>query len=244
MEGRLAAARRLCEVRRRHGPGERAGPADEDPARASRPQLPPAARLAAVPDRARRADGQFPVGDRDLRGFLRLHRDAATPNVIGGVAPGSPAASGGHPRRRPNPVGRTVARRRQFEDVQRIVVLRPGERVPIAIERGSERVTLIESRSESDEQQDRFGQKFSVGLLGVLGSQRTFERLRRAGADPAAAGYTIKVTRIDDRRPVADHQRAAIDQGPGRADQDRADRRPAGDAGRSRVRSAACAALN
>jgi regulator of sigma E protease len=134
-----------------------------------------------------------------------------TPNVIGAVAPGSPAAQAGI---RAGDRIESVAHRPvdQFEDVQRIVVLRPGERVPIVVKRGSERLTLTATIA-AQEEQDRFGQKFKVGRLGVLGSQPTFERLPVLELIPAATDYTIEVTRsmidglwqiISGRRSVKD----------------------------------------
>ena len=134
-----------------------------------------------------------------------------TPNVIGNVASGSPAAEAGI---RPGDRVESIAHRPvdQFEDIQRIVVLRPGERVPIVVERGSERLTLSATIA-AHEEQDRFGQKFKVGRLGVLGSQPTFERLRVMELIPAATDYTVEVTRsmmdglwqiISGRRSVKD----------------------------------------
>ena len=74
LESRLAAARRLCEVRRRHEPGEQSRRRRAASRRASRPGVPAAAGVAALPGRACRAGGQFPAGDPDLRRFLRDRR--------------------------------------------------------------------------------------------------------------------------------------------------------------------------
>ena len=115
-----------------------------------------------------------------------------TPNVIGAVQQGSPAAQAGI---RAGDRIESIAHREvdQFEDVQRIVTLRPGERVPIVVGRGSERITLTATIGTTEEQ-DRFGQKFRVGRLGILGSPPTFERLSALELIPTAAGYTVKVT--------------------------------------------------
>ena len=134
-----------------------------------------------------------------------------TPNVIGAVAPGSPAEQAGI---RAGDRIASVAHRPvdRFEDVQRIVVLRPGERVPVVVERGPERLTLTATIG-THEEQDRFGQRFKVGRLGVLGSQPIFERPPLLELIPAATEYTIEVTRsmmdglwqiISGRRSVKD----------------------------------------
>jgi regulator of sigma E protease len=134
-----------------------------------------------------------------------------TPNVVGSVAQGSPAEQAGI---RAGDRIESVAHRPvdRFEDVQRIVILRPGEQVPIVVARGSQRVTLTATIGVHEEQ-DRFGQKFKIGRLGVLGSQPTFERLALLELIPAATGYTIDLTRsmmdglwqiISGRRSVKD----------------------------------------
>ena len=136
-----------------------------------------------------------------------------TPNIVGSVTADSPAESAGiRPGDRIEFVaGREVDR---FEDVQRIVVLRPGERVPIVVSRGQERVTLSATIGVHEEQ-DRFGQTFKVGRLGILGSQPTFERLPVLELLPAATGYTVDVTRsmIDGLWQIISGRRSAKDLG-------------------------------
>ena len=136
-----------------------------------------------------------------------------TPNVVGNVAPGSAAQEAGILRgdRIESIAGREVDR---FEDVQRIVVLRPGERVPIVVGRGEGRVTLSATIGV-DEEKDRFGQTFKVGRLGIFGSQPTFERLPVLQLLPAATGYTIDVTRsmIDGLWQIISGRRSAKDLG-------------------------------
>ena len=134
-----------------------------------------------------------------------------TPNVVGSVASESPAERAGI---RPGDRIESVAHRPvdQFEDIQRIVVLRPGEPVPIVVGRASGRVTLTATIGVLEEQ-DRFGQKFKIGRLGIVGSQPSFERLPPLELFPAATSYTLDVTRsmmdglwqiISGRRSVKD----------------------------------------
>ena len=136
-----------------------------------------------------------------------------TPNIVGSVAADSPAENAGIRAgdRIESVAGREVDR---FEDVQRIVVLRPGERVPIVVSRGQQQVTLSAIIGVHEEQ-DRFGQSFKVGRLGILGSQPTFERLPVLELLPAATGYTVDVTRsmIDGLWQIISGRRSAKDLG-------------------------------
>ena len=136
-----------------------------------------------------------------------------TPNVVGAVAQGSAAAEAGLRAgdRIESVADRPVDR---FEDVQRIVVLRPGEQVPIVVERQSRQLTLIATIGV-EEEQDRFGQKFRVGRLGILGSQPTFERPPALELIPAATEYTVEVTRsmMDGLWQIISGRRSAKDLG-------------------------------
>ncbi|MEO6256303.1 MAG: M50 family metallopeptidase, partial [Sphingomicrobium sp.] len=136
-----------------------------------------------------------------------------TPNAIGTVQPGSAAASAGLK------VGDridAVAGQRvdSFEDLQRIVALRPGERVEVSIERGGRQLSLQLTLS-AHEEQDRFGQRFRIGMLGVMQSGRVMERLSPAELIPAATGYTIALTRsmIDGVAQIVTGRRSAKDLG-------------------------------
>ena len=136
-----------------------------------------------------------------------------TPNVVGTIAPDSAAERAGLlPGDRIESVaGRDVDR---FQDIQRIVVLRPGERVDIVVTRGQKSLTLPTTIGVEQEQ-DRFGQSFKVGRLGVFGSRPTFERLPVLQLIPAATEYTIEVTRsmIDGLWQIISGRRSAKDLG-------------------------------
>ncbi|MEO8175999.1 MAG: RIP metalloprotease RseP [Sphingomicrobium sp.] len=136
-----------------------------------------------------------------------------TPNTIGTVQPGSAAAVAGLKvgDRIDAIAGQQV---NSFEDLQRIVALRPGERVEVSIERGGRQFPL-ELTLGAREEQDRFGQRFRLGMLGVGQSGRVMERLSPAELIPAATGYTIALTRsmIDGVAQIVTGRRSAKDLG-------------------------------
>ncbi len=88
-----------------------------------------------------------------------------TPAVIGEVQPGSAAEKSGL-----SPGDRIVAINgssiERFEDVQRIVQMNPGRTLSIAVERDG-RTLALSAVPETSELVDRFGNRTSVGLLGI-----------------------------------------------------------------------------
>jgi regulator of sigma E protease len=74
------------------------------------------------------------------------------------------------------------------------VFLRPGETVPLQIERSSQTRT-IQVKLGVDEEVDRFGQKYRRGLLGVTPAGLVYERPSAFELIPAAASYTWDITR-------------------------------------------------
>jgi len=136
-----------------------------------------------------------------------------TPNTIGLVQPGSVAARAGLQAgdRISSIAGQQVD---SFEDLQRIVVLRPGEHVRVTLERSGRQVPL-ELTLGAREERDRFGQSFRIGLLGVMATGRVMERLPVAELVPAATGYTIALTRsmIDGVVQITTGRRSAKDLG-------------------------------
>jgi len=81
-----------------------------------------------------------------------------------------------------------------FEDISQVVLLRPGERAKLVIERQNDRLE-IPVRIGVAEESDRFGQKFTVGRLGIYGGQRQYVRPPVTELVPAATGFTIAMTR-------------------------------------------------
>jgi len=124
--------------------------------------------------------------------FFATYGVPRTGNIVAAVQPGSAAARAGirSGDRIVAVAGRSTA---TFEDISRTVVLRPAEQVVVVVERGEDRLRLP-TRIGADEEQDRFGQRFRVGRLGVLGAQRTYVRLPAAQLVPAATDYTLRIT--------------------------------------------------
>ena len=116
-----------------------------------------------------------------------------TPNTVAAILPGGAAeAAGLQPGDRITSIaGRDTP---TFEDVFAIVVLRPGEQVALEVEREG-RELVLPARIAVDEQKDRFGQRFRVGRLGIYGGDREFVRPPAGELIPAAAAYTVSLTR-------------------------------------------------
>ncbi len=137
----------------------------------------------------------------------------STPAVVGQVQPGSVAASAGlRPADRIEAIaGQNVD---SFEDMRRIVSIRPDERVVISIER-SGRSIEIPATLGSLEVADEFGQKYRIGMLGVLGGQRVLERLSLGRVVPEATRYTFALTRsmIDGLAQIVTGRRSTKDLG-------------------------------
>jgi len=145
--------------------------------------------------------------------FFMLVGRPSTPSVVQEVVPQSAAAMAGI-----QPGDRILAVSGQstdrFEDLIRIVSLRPNEEVPIVIDRNGAvrelRVTL-----QSREEIDNFGQRFQLGALGVQGSLIEFDRLSPLAAVPQAALYTVQLTRsmIDGLWQILSGRRSVKDLG-------------------------------
>ncbi len=115
-----------------------------------------------------------------------------TPNVVAAVQPGTAAAAAGlHQGDRIEAIAGEGTP--TFEDVQRVVALRPGETVTLRIASGRQTET-IRTRLGVHEEQDRFGQKYRVGRLGVLATGRQLQTVPAAELIPQAASYTWILT--------------------------------------------------
>lgn len=136
-----------------------------------------------------------------------------TPAVIGQVQPGSVAAAAGlQPGDRIEAIaGQDVE---SFEDLKRIVSIRPDEQVVISIERSGQKRDVA-ARLGAQHVTDEFGQSYRIGLLGVLGGQRALERLPIASVVPEATRYTFALTRsmIDGLAQIVTGRRSTKDLG-------------------------------
>lgn len=116
-----------------------------------------------------------------------------TPSLVAQVQPGSVAEQIGI---EPGDRVKSVAGQEidSFEDLRRVVALRPGESVNIVIERdGATRI--LPARLGVLEERDQFGQQYRVGLLGVAAPDRVMKRVSALELIPAATEYTVSLTR-------------------------------------------------
>jgi len=136
-----------------------------------------------------------------------------TPNVVGQVQPGSVAERIGlRPGDRIESIaGQSVD---SFEDIRRIVSIRPAETVVIQVDRAGRDQQLV-ARLGSTDISDEFGQKFKIGLLGILQAGRIQDRLPALEIVPAATDYTFKLTRsmIDGLGQILTGRRSTDDLG-------------------------------
>lgn len=116
-----------------------------------------------------------------------------TPPVAGGIQAGSTAARIGLVTgdRIVSIAGQETA---SFEDLRRIVSIRPNEDVVIRFEHEGA-MRSASARIGTEQRTDEFGQVYQVGLLGLLPPERNFERMSVIDAIPAATVVTAKITR-------------------------------------------------
>lgn len=112
-----------------------------------------------------------------------------TPPVIETVQPGSAAAAAGI-ERGDRIVSVDAKPVETFEDIQLGIFYRPGERVPIEIERGGERREIVIVPRQMLER-DRFGNEYRIGIIGV---GRAGSALRPVSLGEAP-GYAVARTR-------------------------------------------------
>lgn len=125
--------------------------------------------------------------------FFALFGVPRTPALVGQVQPASVAASIGL---QPGDLIEQIAGQpvETFEDLRRIVSIRPGETVRIIFQR-DEQKRSVEATLGTQEVTDEFGQKYRIGLLGVLGGDRVLEALPVDQIVPEATRATFNITR-------------------------------------------------
>lgn len=168
--------------------------------------------LVALPPEERAALFQFrPVWQRALvvaagpginflfaillfAGFFMTFGHQFTPPVAGRVMEGSPAAAAGL---RAGDRVREIDGRRvdRFEDMVRIVALRPGEPITVVVERGAETLRLVATPGTRTEV-DRFGNRYVKGRLGIESGPPVVERRGPVSALVWAVDETVQITRL------------------------------------------------
>ena len=81
-----------------------------------------------------------------------------------------------------------------FEELRSFVVLRPGETVTVRLQR-EQQVRDIRLTLGTDVEEDRFGQSYKRGLLGVTPAGVVFEPVPPLRLIPEATTYVVKLTR-------------------------------------------------
>jgi regulator of sigma E protease len=125
-------------------------------------------------------------------GFFAAFGMPSTPPVVTGVQAGSAAAAAGL-RAGDRIEAIDGAETDNFEDVRRIVAIRPGTDVTIRIERNG-RTELVEARLGSQMEKDSFGQQFRTGLLGVYALGQEMRPVPVLELIPEATKYTYTLT--------------------------------------------------
>ena len=125
--------------------------------------------------------------------FFMIIGAPRTANIVERIEPGSSAqAAGIQPGDRiVSMAGRSTE---TFEQVSHFVTMHPGEKVQAAVVRNGQTVELPVTIGVRYEQ-DRFGQKFRIGRLGIWSGTLRYERLGLIDVLPAATNYTVSLTR-------------------------------------------------
>ena len=114
-------------------------------------------------------------------------------NIVGGVIPNTAAARAGlHPGDRIIEVAGQGTP--TFMDISNVVAIRPGETVPLKIQR-SNRIESISVTLGTDWMEQSPGEKVKRGLLGVVPTMQVMEPVPAWRAVPMAVDYTIGFTR-------------------------------------------------
>ncbi|MCY7338388.1 MAG: M50 family metallopeptidase [Sphingomonas bacterium] len=115
-----------------------------------------------------------------------------TPAVVEVVQSGSAAARVALAKgdRIVEAAGETIT---SFEDLRRVVAIRPGQRIDLAVDRGGSIRTVAVTLAR-DRQVDEFGQPYEIGLLGVMPIGRVLERPALGALLPEAVRYTAALT--------------------------------------------------
>jgi len=129
-----------------------------------------------------------------LCGFSLAYGEARTPPDIATVQPASAAAQSGlrSGDRITSIDGSAVER---FEDIARLVILHPGERIRIGLVRG-DRAMAVYATPMPVVSRDRFGNEFARGVLGISPGAQVIEPASLARVVPNAVRTVGQIVRI------------------------------------------------
>ncbi|MBO9623143.1 MAG: RIP metalloprotease RseP [Sphingomonas sp.] len=129
-----------------------------------------------------------------LSAFATLYGQNVTPSVVGVVQPGSAAAAAGlQPGDRLTALGGRPVE--TFGDIAQFAQLRPGEAVDIEFER-SGRTMTADAVIGVREEQDRFGNKYRIGVLGIGNSTPVLKSVGILEAPLVGIGQTVSIIRM------------------------------------------------
>ena len=129
-----------------------------------------------------------------LAGFAFAYGDGRTPATIGALQANSAAQTAGL-RRGDRIVAINGREVEVFGDLARFVQIRPGEQVRIDLIRDGA-VRALPATIGTDEQVDRFGNRFQVGLLGIAPVKPTIEPVGLLEAPVVAVRRTGEIVRM------------------------------------------------
>ena len=126
--------------------------------------------------------------------FFASFGEPRTPPVVAGVVAGSAAEKAGiRPGDRVVSVaGKEVSR---FEDIARIVSLRPAERLSLTVLRDGSTIAMAATPKVQVER-DRFGNEFKKGLLGISPTRPVMAEVSLLGAPAAAVRQTWTIISV------------------------------------------------
>jgi regulator of sigma E protease len=138
-----------------------------------------------------------------IAGFFATFGELRTPPVVNTVQPGSAAAAAGI---RPGDRITMIARRGidSFEDVASIVMLFPGEQVPLDVYRGKQQIHMLVTPKRVA-MEDRFGNRADIGRLGITPGPQVIVPLKPHEVIGAAIRHTgsIVVTMVQTLTQIA-----------------------------------------
>ena len=146
-------------------------------------------------------------------GFFSAFGEPRTPPVAQMVMAGSAADAAGI---RPGDRITRIAGERvdRFEDIARIVSIRPDETLQLDILRGATAVKLVVTPQRITET-DRFGNHFEIGRIGIAPGGQVIEQLSAGGVISASVLHTrdVVVTMVDTLAQVVTGRRSVADLG-------------------------------